>query len=133
LAALPAHHLNITANPQSNAATAQLIADKVDSILGATGATHVDIITHSMGSLSARYYVRNLSGDGKVDALVSLGGPNHGTTTADLCFSTACIEMRPNSTFTTDLNSIDESWGRRVTPFGGVHATKSFRRIRARS
>lgn len=96
---------------QSNATTAQLIANKVDSILAATGATHVDIITHSMGSLSARYYVRNLNGDGKVDALVSLGGPNHGTTTADFCFSTSCIEMRPNSTFTTDLNSIDESWG----------------------
>ena len=102
---------------QSNAVTAQLISDKVDSILTATGATHVDIVTHSMGSLSARYYVRNLGGDGKVDALVSLGGPNHGTTTADLCFSTACIEMRPNSTFTTDLNSIDESWG---TPRYGV-------------
>jgi len=96
---------------QSNATTAQLIANKVDSILAATGATHVDIITHSMGSLSARYYVRNFNGDCKVDALVSLGGPNHGTTTADFCFSTSCIEMRPNSTFTTDLNSIDESWG----------------------
>ena len=67
---------------QSNATTASLISKKVDSILKATGATHVDIITHSMGSLSARYYVRNLGGDGKVDALVSLGGTNHGTTTA---------------------------------------------------
>ena len=96
---------------QSNATTAQLISNKVDSILNVTGAAHVDIITHSMGSLSARYYVRNLGGDGKVDALVSLGGPNHGTNTAFFCGSTACIEMRPNSTFTTDLNSIDETWG----------------------
>lgn len=96
---------------QSNATTAQLIANKVDSILLVTGATHVDIITHSMGSLSARYYVRNLNGDGKVDALVSLGGPNHGTNTAYFCSSTSCIEMRPNSTFTTTLNADDESWG----------------------
>jgi triacylglycerol lipase len=96
---------------QSNANTAALIQQKVDSILLVTGATKVDIITHSMGTLSARYYVRNLGGDGKVDALVSLGGPNHGTSTANLCFDTSCVEMRPNSTFLTNLNSIDETWG----------------------
>jgi triacylglycerol lipase len=96
---------------QSNATTAAQIQQKVDSILNATGATKVDIITHSMGPLSARYYVRNLGGDAKVDALVSLGGANHGTTTANFCFDTSCIEMRPNSTFLTNLNSIDETWG----------------------
>jgi triacylglycerol lipase len=98
---------------QSNATTAALIQQKVDSMLLATGSTHVDIITHSMGALSARYYVRNLGGDGKVDALVSLGGPNHGTTTATLCATTdvSCKEMLPNSTFLTNLNSTDETWG----------------------
>jgi triacylglycerol lipase len=96
---------------QSNATTATEIATKVDSILQATGAAHVDIITHSMGTLSARYYVRNLGGDGKVDALVSLGGANHGTNTALLCFDTSCFEMRPNSSFLTALNSTDETWG----------------------
>jgi triacylglycerol lipase len=96
---------------QSNATTAALIQQKVDSILAATGATKVDIITHSMGPLSARYYTRNLGGDGKVDALVSLGGANHGTTIASLCFDTSCVEMRPNSTFLANLNSTDETWG----------------------
>jgi triacylglycerol lipase len=96
---------------QSNANTAALIQQKVDSMLLATGATKVDIITHSMGTLSARYYVRNLGGDGKVDALVSLGGANHGTTTAGLCPDVSCIEMRPSSTFLTNLNSVDETWG----------------------
>ena len=96
---------------QSNATTATQIQQKVDSILNATGATKVDIITHSMGPLSARYYVRHLGGDGKVDAMVSLGGANHGTTTASFCFDTSCVEMRPNSTFLTNLNSVDESWG----------------------
>ena len=96
---------------QSNATTAALIQQKVDSILTVTGATKVDIITHSMGPLSARYYIRNLGGDGKVDALVSLGGTNHGTTLAAFCFDASCVEMRPNSTFLTNLNSIDETWG----------------------
>ena len=95
---------------QSNATTAAQIKQKVDSILLATGATKVDIITHSMGPLSARYYVRYIE-DGKVDALVSLGGANHGTSTANLCFDVSCVEMRPNSTFLANLNSIDETWG----------------------
>jgi triacylglycerol lipase len=96
---------------QSNATTAAQIGQKVDSIIRVTGAAKVDIITHSMGTLSARYYVRNLGGDGKVDALVSLGGANHGTTTASLCFDTSCVEMRPNSAFLNALNQDDETWG----------------------
>ena len=96
---------------RSNAETAALIATKVDSIKLATGAPRVTIVTHSMGALSARYYVRNLNGDGKVDALVSLGGPNHGTTSAYLCVQVACQEMVPGSAFLGALNADDETWG----------------------
>ena len=81
----------------SNATTAGIIAEKVDSIRTATGASQVAIITHSMGVLSARYYVRNLGGDGKVSALVSLAGTNHGTNTAVFCFQVSCREMVPGS------------------------------------
>jgi len=97
----------------SNATTAQTLATKVDSVLLATGAHHVDIITHSMGALSARYYVRNLlpAGDRRVDAVVNLGGTNHGTITAFGCTPISCSEMRPYSTFVTKLNATDETWG----------------------
>jgi triacylglycerol lipase len=98
---------------QSNATTAALIGKKVDSVIAATGAYHVDIITHSMGALSARYYVRNLLplGDTRVDAVVTLGGTNHGTTTAFACAPISCVEMRTYSSFVTKLNSTDETWG----------------------
>ena len=46
-----------------------------------------------------------------MSALVSLGGTNHGTTTAQFCFQTSCQEMWPNSSFLTALNSTDETWG----------------------
>jgi triacylglycerol lipase len=95
----------------SNATTAGIIAQKVDSIRAATGASQVAIVTHSMGVLSARYYVRNLGGNGKVSALVSLAGTNHGTNTAVFCFQTSCREMVPGSAFLTALNATDESWG----------------------
>ena len=96
---------------QSNVSIADDIKTKVDGILAATGATKVDIIAHSMGSLSTRYYIRNLGGDTKVDAWVSLGGPNHGTSTANDCGLSPCLEMRPSSTFLTALNSGDETPG----------------------
>ena len=98
---------------QSNATTALQLSAKVDSVLAATGAYHVDIITHSMGALSARYYVRNFlsTSDTRVDALVTLGGTNHGTSTAWGCSPISCVEMRTYSTFTSRLNSLDETWG----------------------
>jgi triacylglycerol lipase len=97
----------------SNATTASTLKAKIDSVLAASGAHHVDIITHSMGALSARYVVRNLLplGDRRVDAIVTLGGTNHGTATAFGCTPISCSEMRLYSSFVTKLNSTDETWG----------------------
>lgn len=96
---------------RSNATTASLIAKKVDSIRTATGAPKVAIVTHSMGSLSARYFLRTLGGSAKVSAMVSLAGVDHGTSGAYFCFQTSCVEMRPGSTFLSNLNATDETWG----------------------
>ncbi|MFJ3835461.1 esterase/lipase family protein [Streptomyces sp. NPDC090054] len=96
---------------QSNATTAQQLAGEIERVLHATGATKVDVVTHSMGSLSSRHYLKNLGGTSKVDAWVSLAGPNHGTGTAHWCGGAACVEMRPGSNFLNDLNSGDETPG----------------------
>lgn len=96
---------------QSNTLTAQEVASRVDSIRSTTGWDKVDVIAHSMGSLSSRYYLKNLGGDLEVDDWISLGGPNHGTDTANLCGQTSCIEMRIGSSFLADLNAGDESPG----------------------
>ncbi|MGW7103417.1 esterase/lipase family protein [Streptomyces sp. NPDC054838] len=96
---------------QSNVTTARQLAAEIDRVLAATGAAKVDLVTHSMGALSSRYYLKNLGGDGKVDAWVSLAGPNHGTSTAYLCGGAACAEMRPGSPFLGELNAGDETPG----------------------
>ena len=96
---------------QPNAAAAARISARVDQILVATRARRVDIVTHSMGALATRYYLKHLRSAGKVDAWVSLGGPNHGTTVAELCFSPACREMRLGSPFLAALNEGDETPG----------------------
>jgi triacylglycerol lipase len=92
----------------SNAAIADEIRRRVDSVLVATASAKVDVIAFSMGSVSSRYYLRNLGGDAKVDAWVSVAGPNHGTETANSCSIAPCIEIRPGSAFLANLNSGDE-------------------------
>jgi triacylglycerol lipase len=97
---------------QSNKVDAEKeVKSHVESLLKATGATKVDIIAHSMGSLNSRWYIKFLGGESKVDDWVSLGGPNHGTETAKACFSTSCVEMRVGSTFLKELNAGDETPG----------------------
>jgi len=96
---------------QSNVRTASEVKAKVEEILRRTGATRIDLITHSMGALNTRYYIKNLGGTEKVEKFVSLGGPNHGTTTANFCFEASCVEMRIGSEFLTRLNEGDETPG----------------------
>ena len=107
---LYAYNYSFTA---SNAVSAAEIRDQVNEIIRTTGATKVDIIAFSMGSVSSRYYLKNLDGALSVDAWVSLAGPNHGTDAADNqnCQFTPCREIVPGSAFLTALNAGDETPG----------------------
>ncbi|SEC86605.1 Triacylglycerol esterase/lipase EstA, alpha/beta hydrolase fold [Streptomyces sp. 3213] len=98
---------------QSNVTTASQLAAEVKSVLAQTGASKVDIVGHSMGTLSSRYFLKNLSGTSYVDHFVSVAGVNHGTTIASLCgwLYTSCKEMQTGSSFLTALNSGDETPG----------------------
>ena len=97
----------------SNATSAAEIRDQVNDIMSKTGATKVDIIAHSMGSVSSRYYLKNLGGSEKIDAFVSLAGPNHGTDDVDRqnCQTVPCREIAPGSAFLLALNAVDETPG----------------------
>lgn len=92
---------------QRNVTTASQVRDKVNAIKRATGRSKVDIVTHSMGGLSTRYYLKNLGGTTSVGDWVSIGGPNHGYG----CAFAACKEMRPGSGLLNQLNSGDETPG----------------------
>ncbi|WP_043194370.1 esterase/lipase family protein [Streptomyces sp. NRRL F-2664] len=109
----PADRLHRWSYPtsRSNTTTASELAREIDRVLAATGASQVDLVTHSMGGLSSRYYLKNLAGDAKVDAWVSLAGPNHGTGAAYWCGGASCAEMRPGSAFLNELNAGDETPG----------------------
>ncbi len=96
---------------QSNVVTAQELQSTVDQIRQLTGWASIDIISHSMGSLSSRYYLRNLGGQSAVESWVSLAGANHGTNTARFCRPISCKEMRASSSFLAELNAGDETPG----------------------
>ena len=96
----------------------------VDRVLAATGASQVDIVGHSQGGMMPRYYIKNLGGAAKVNALVGLAPSNHGTTLNGLftlasyfpgssslvgADCPACAEQEAGSSFITNLNAGGET------------------------
>ncbi|AKU18661.1 hypothetical protein VV02_05365 [Luteipulveratus mongoliensis] len=102
-------------NEQVNETTAQQLSTTVNSVLTQSGASKVDVIGFSMGSLSSRYYLKNLGGTAKVEHFASIAGANHGTASANWCWiitsDKACPQMAPGSTFLKNLNADDETPG----------------------
>ncbi|WP_051399575.1 esterase/lipase family protein [Haloechinothrix halophila] len=103
---------------QSNKTTAEEFVAVVDDMLAKTGAAEVDVVTHSMGGLNTRWYLKFLGGSDKVDDWVSLAGPNHGTINSGFCYAlhTSCQEMMQGSDFLLTLNDGDETPG--TTDYG---------------
>jgi triacylglycerol lipase len=97
----------------SNTRTAELITREVDTILAETGADAVDIVTHSMGGLSSRWYLKVLGGHVDVDHWISLAGPNQGSSVRLPCVATSpsCQEVVEGSGFLRELNSGDPTPG----------------------
>lgn len=98
---------------QSNTAIANQVRAAAETLRAQSGAAKVDVVSHSMGGLSSRYYVKNLGGAAVVDDYVSLAGANHGTLAAWGCiwFSASCWDMLPGSAFLNALNAGDETPG----------------------
>jgi triacylglycerol lipase len=89
----------------SNVDTARRIAREAAALRARTGASRIDLVSHSMGAISSRYYLERLGGAAHVDAWVSLAGVNEGTIWAYGCYVLApCREMVPTSSVLHRLN-----------------------------
>ena len=101
-------------------ASAAQLGTFVDSVLGSTGASQVDLIGHSQGGLMPRYYIQNLDGARKVHQLIGLAPSNYGTdfygTTVPFMASPiavqvltsicpACLQQVAGSAFLNALNA----------------------------
>ncbi|WP_269856696.1 esterase/lipase family protein [Streptomyces sp. RPT161] len=89
------------------------LSSYVDTVLARTGATRVDIVAHSLGSLPTRWYIKFGGGARKVAHWASLAGPNHGTSLAYLCalWDQGCRDMTPGSYVVQHLDQGAEAPG----------------------
>ncbi|MEU7112251.1 alpha/beta fold hydrolase [Streptomyces sp. NPDC046182] len=90
------------------------LAAYVADVRRRTGASRVDLVAHSFGSLLTRWYVKfDAAGQSSVARWVSLAGPNHGTGTAWACalWDQACRDMTPGSYVQKKLAEGDETPG----------------------
>lgn len=87
----------------SNKTSAAKLSAFVDGALSSTGQAKVRLIAHSNGGLVSRWYDVFERGSRKTSKLITMGTPHNGTSWAYGCFSPACFEMRPNSSFLQSL------------------------------
>ncbi len=90
-----------------NADNAEVVRMTVDRALMETGAAKVDLVAHSMGTLSSRHYLKNLGGFDKVDTYVTLGGLYFGNELSCLNPLPVCVwqELCPTKEFLMALNA----------------------------
>lgn len=102
---------------QDNVANAAFIGGVVQGIVTAGGpGTSVDIVAHSMGGLSSRWYAKFLGGSAVggsplVAHYISLGTPQYGLWAACFLRSTNGGQMCPSSSFLKQLNAGDDTTG----------------------
>lgn len=77
----------------------------------------IDMVTHSMGGLVSRFYLQHLGGARRVDRLITLGTPHHGTHAATFVPSALVRQLEPGSPFLRHLNGSAPPEGLRITSF----------------
>jgi triacylglycerol esterase/lipase EstA (alpha/beta hydrolase family) len=92
---------------------AHAVGHAVHAALGRSGATSVDLVGYSAGSIVARIFVQQEHGFSVVRRVVTFGAPNHGTdlaaTAANLvpgACTGACAQLQPSSSLLAALNSL---------------------------
>ena len=80
------------------------VARRIDEVLELSGADRVIILAHSMGGLAARCYLAAEPNRNRVEKIITLASPHHGTLIARLSPTKNSRQMRPESSFIDELN-----------------------------
>jgi triacylglycerol lipase len=75
----------------------------------------ISLVAHSMGGLVARFYVQQLGGARRVDQLVTLATPHHGTHAANFIPAPLVRQLLPEGPFIRHLNALPPPDGVRTT------------------
>jgi triacylglycerol lipase len=89
-----------------NGTNANSIAAWVDELRAKTGAATIDLVAHSMGTLSSRHFLKALGGTDRVRRYVTLGGMHHGLSSPCLSPLDVCVwkELCATGPFVGALN-----------------------------
>jgi triacylglycerol esterase/lipase EstA (alpha/beta hydrolase family) len=79
------------------------------------GGGRIDLVAHSLGGLVSRYYLQRLGGARRVDRLITLGTPHHGTHAANFLPTKLVRQLLPESSLIRELNAQPEPEGLRTT------------------
>ena len=92
-----------------NVDNAKAISDLVHYAMETTCQPRVDVVAHSMGTLSSRQFIKNLGGTELVNTYVTLGGMHHGLSSPCWApdFLSVCIwqELCESGDFIKQLNA----------------------------
>ena len=83
----------------------ELLAKRVDELRHQLGVNKVYLVGHSMGGMIARNYVQLRGGQDKVENLICLGSPHHGSKLATFSVAPLGKLLIPNSSFLQRLAS----------------------------
>ena len=86
-------------NGHSEETLAELVSKQVDELRLQLGVNKVHLIGHSMGGMIARNYVQLRGGEDKVDQLICLGSPHHGSKLATFAIAPLGKLLIPDSDF----------------------------------
>lgn len=103
---------------QDNRVNAQYVKDYA----AARGWTRFDVVGHSMGGLSSRWYAKFLAGTTALNSYVSLGTPQYGVNSACALPEANGGQMCPRSKFLRDLNRGDDTPGA-ATAYATIYST----------
>jgi pimeloyl-ACP methyl ester carboxylesterase len=84
---------------------AKQLAARVMEVLRLTGAGKVVLVVHSMGGLVARAYLARLGGAPRVERLVTIGSPHHGSELARIAPGQCGAEMIPGTAWLAALEA----------------------------
>jgi triacylglycerol lipase len=96
------HVVSLTPSLGSIDAMAAALGRRIETLCATSGAPRVHLVSHSMGGLVCRAYLR-ACGRARVASLVTIAGPHHGTAVARLGIGEAARAMVPDSAWLATL------------------------------
>ena len=97
------------------ARAARDLGEHIEAICAQTGYDRIHVVGHSLGGLIARYLAQRQGGDRRIDTLVTLGTPHHGSLLAHVAPTPLIRQLKPGSPVIRELDAPAPGCATRIT------------------